>query len=73
MTNYQLDKQIGNVKIAPYNLFVDNLNVQEVEDWEYRLERLGEPYTVAFKTNRHGQIVYGIFVVSGKKNGAFKA
>jgi hypothetical protein len=69
---YQLEKRIGKVKITPYNLFVDSIDIQDVEYWEERFEKMGEPYTIAFKKDRHGQIVYSIFVASGRKNGVFK-
>ena len=61
MKNLKIEKKIGSVKAARYNLLVDALeDMQELEDWEMRLEKLKVPYTVAYR-NLKNKTYYYIF------------
>lgn len=68
-----VEKMKGVVSIVPMNLFIADIdNMQELEDWEDRLELLGEPYAVTFKKKR-GKIFYDIFVNTKKPRSSFQA
>lgn len=73
MKQYHIERQVGEVKLAKHNLFVDNIeSMEDLEAWEARLENLGEPFLICFKENRKGKIVYSIFVNERRKGGVFR-
>lgn len=70
MNDYKLERQTGKIKLSAHNLIVEGLGIQELEDWELHLDKIKEPYAVAFKKDSKGMIVYSIFA---RKNGAFRS
>jgi hypothetical protein len=67
-----VEKMRGVVSLVPMNLFMaDIVDMQELEDWEERLEALGEDYAVTFKKKR-GKIFYDIFVNTKKPKSSFQ-
>ena len=70
---YVIEK--GDAKAIPLeksNLFMNEItDMEDLEYWESRLDRLGQPYVVAFKKSK-GKIVYAIFTNTTSKESKFK-
>lgn len=73
MKGYTVETKTGDVKMVRANILVENVDdMQELENWEARLEQLGQPYLVAYK--RVGNKVrYTIFSPLNRKGSAFKS
>jgi len=69
-----IERKEGEVILSKKNLLIkDTENMEEVEYWEDRLERiLKQPFAVTFKKNDKGKIVYSIYTNLRGKRSAFK-
>lgn len=67
-----VEKMRGIVALVPMNLFLSDIDdMLFLEEWEERLENLGEDYAITFKKKR-GRIFYDIFVNSKTPKSNFK-
>lgn len=71
---YIVEKTFGDpVTLSSFNLFIEDIeDMQELEYWEDRLEKLGQSFTIAYKTLKSGKILYSIFCNTSKKGSIFK-
>jgi len=70
---YTIEKKTGDVSLNRFNLFVSNItDMEALEYWEKRLDKLKQPYVVVFNKNTAGKIVYSIFSNTRKRGSQFK-
>lgn len=73
MSSQVIEKKVGDIKINSFNLFVENiLDMELLEYYEDRLERLEEPYAITYRSRGDGKIVYSIYCNTRKKGSKFK-
>lgn len=71
MKGFTIEKGSGVALTAANCLVKDILDMNEIEFWEDRLDKLEQPYVTAFRT-RKGYVYYSIFCKQGSKNSAFR-
>lgn len=70
---YIIEKQLGNIPPKSIYMFLEDINdMQELEFWESRLEKLQQDHTIAYRSLDDGTIVYSIFVRTKGKDSRFK-
>lgn len=71
MKDYIIEKGSG-IPLGPHTLLLkDEFDMSNVEFWEERLEKLNQPYVVAYREIA-GKICYSIFTDLKSKNSVFK-
>lgn len=69
---YTIEKATGDVKLNNFTVFIkDTDDMQAVEFWEERLEKLGQPYAIAFR-EREGRVYYSLFTNTKKAGSPFR-
>ncbi len=67
-----IEKVKGNIKFNQYTLFLSDVqDMNELEYWEERLEKLEEPYAIMFYLKK-GRIRYNLYCNVHRKDGAFR-
>ena len=69
---YCIEKTTGKVKLNSFTLFIeDSDDMEEVEYWEDRLDKLEQSYVLAYRMV-DGKAVYSFFVNTKSKGSNFK-
>lgn len=67
-----IEKNPAKIELKDCNLLVADLaDMQQLEDWEQRLDEAGQAYATAFRTVKN-RIVYSIFTGLRKKGSMFR-
>lgn len=67
-----IEKMKGSIKLTNLNLFLeDTTDISSIEFWEDRLDKLGEPYAVTFRTKK-GKIMYSLYCNTKRVGSSFK-
>lgn len=67
-----IEKIQGDIKICKDNLFMSNItDMEELEFWEERLDRLEEEYAITFCLKK-GKTEYNLYCNTKRKGGAFR-
>lgn len=71
---YTVERTFGKpINLTAFNLFIEDIDdMQELEYWEERLEKMEQDFTVAYKTIKSGKVLYSIFCNTSKKGSIFK-
>lgn len=72
MKELRVEKKVGRVNLSPINLFMTNVDMESLEYWEDRLEKLNEPHAIVYQENSQGKIVYSIYCNIKRKGSCFK-
>lgn len=73
MIGYQLEYKIGNVSLIPSNILVSDIDDMELlEFWEERLQRLSQPFAVLYREDKDGLVRYSILTEMKRKGNPFR-
>jgi hypothetical protein len=67
-----IEKIRGDIRICKDNLFLGSVtDMDELDFWEERLERLEEPHAITFYLKK-GKVEYNLYCNSKRKGGSFR-
>lgn len=72
MSDFKIEYSTGEVALQTANLLIkDVVDMETIEYWEERLQRLNQAYVVAYR-KFEGKIAYSIFTNLRQKGSAFR-
>lgn len=67
-----IEKLKGKIKICKDNLFMSDIaDMEELDFWEERLERLEEEFAITFYLKK-GKVKYNLYCNTKRKGGSFR-